>query len=109
MNHEMSRELLWNQFPTDLRSSYFRKFWNMELNPDDSNFNPEDVKHIKQLHSWGSDSIDTNQSPDESSSVLVLVIKAELLRRYPNVEIFAQEASWAEEGGQPQYDINRGH
>ena len=27
LNHEMSRELLWREYPTDLRGSYFRVFW----------------------------------------------------------------------------------
>lgn len=27
LNHEMSRELLWREFPTDMRGSYFRTFW----------------------------------------------------------------------------------
>ena len=27
LNHEMSRELLWREFPTDQRGTYFRQFW----------------------------------------------------------------------------------
>ena len=29
LNHEFSRELLWNEYPTDQRGSYFRQFWNV--------------------------------------------------------------------------------
>ena len=29
LNHEMSRQLLWNGYPTDQRGSYFRQFWDV--------------------------------------------------------------------------------
>src|SRR5262249_25403930 len=29
LNDEMSRELLWREFPTDLRGTYFRQFWDV--------------------------------------------------------------------------------
>ena len=29
LNHEMSREFLWREFPTDLRGTYFRQFWDV--------------------------------------------------------------------------------
>lgn len=34
LNHEMARELIWREYPTDQRGSYFRQFW------DVSNFIP---------------------------------------------------------------------
>ncbi len=35
LNHEMARELLWSEFPTDQRSTSFRQFWDTsESNPD---------------------------------------------------------------------------
>ena len=30
LNHEMGRELLWNEYPTDERGSYFRQFWDVK-------------------------------------------------------------------------------
>src|SRR5262249_2417168 len=27
LNHEMGRELLWRRYPTELRATYFRQFW----------------------------------------------------------------------------------
>ena len=41
LNHEMARELLWREYPTDQRGSYFRQFWDVsgylrpERNPPD--------------------------------------------------------------------------
>lgn len=29
LNHEMARELLWREYPTDQRGSYFRQFWDV--------------------------------------------------------------------------------
>ena len=33
LNHEMSRELLWHEYPTDLRGTYFRQFWDASGTP----------------------------------------------------------------------------
>ena len=29
LNHEFARELLWREYPTDQRGSYFRQFWDV--------------------------------------------------------------------------------
>src|SRR6185295_9105659 len=36
LNHEFARELLWREYPTDQRGSYFRQFWDVSafLDPD---------------------------------------------------------------------------
>ena len=55
LNHEMARELLWNEFPTDQRGSYFRQFWDvsMMLPPDaDSRRRREALRDIPELHTW---------------------------------------------------------
>jgi len=31
LNHEMASELLWREFPTDHRGSYFRSFWDTTI------------------------------------------------------------------------------
>ena len=33
LNAEMSRELLWRNYPTDQRGTYFRQFWEQLINP----------------------------------------------------------------------------
>ncbi|MCK4375466.1 MAG: hypothetical protein KAX19_09060, partial [Candidatus Brocadiae bacterium] len=36
LNHEMARELLWREYPTDQRGTYFRQFWDVaEVVPSD--------------------------------------------------------------------------
>ncbi len=37
LNHEMASELLWREFPTDHRGSYFRSFWDTSIYSVDDN------------------------------------------------------------------------
>ena len=50
LNHEMSRELLWNEFPTDQRGSYFRQFWNVRGVEPPGNDDPEKLRDIREIH-----------------------------------------------------------
>ena len=53
LNHEMARELLWREYPTDLRGSYFRQFWEVKgvSNPDTPD-DAEQLKDVTKLHTW---------------------------------------------------------
>ena len=44
MNHELARELLWREYPTDQRGTYSRQFWAHRNtgNPTDQ----YDLKHL---------------------------------------------------------------
>jgi hypothetical protein len=101
LNHEMGRELLWREYPTDLRGSYFRQFWEVKgvSNPD-TPADAEQLKDITKIHAWQSTSPlgSHKPSPGPNADVqpgqkqLVLVIRGELLKRYPNTVIYAQKA-----------------
>src|SRR5207237_4215169 len=54
MNHEMARELLWNEYPTDQRGSYFRQFWDvsMLLSTNAAQTDKEKFRDIPELHKW---------------------------------------------------------
>src|SRR5262249_55911724 len=54
LNHEMARELLWREFPTDQRGSYFRQFWDVSLvlPPSPSPSDREKLRDIPELHLW---------------------------------------------------------
>lgn len=102
LNHEMSRELLWREFITDQRGSYFRQFWDVSnyVNMDDS-LSDEDLKEklkdIKPIHTWpgsGKLGMNNNRERGGDSSQLVLAIRGELLKKYPNTVIYAQRARW---------------
>ncbi|MFQ5447706.1 MAG: hypothetical protein ACE5FF_12305, partial [Saprospiraceae bacterium] len=60
INHEFSRELLWREYPTDQRGSYFRQFWDVKGVPNTSNLPQKDfeekLKDIPEIHRWGRNS-----------------------------------------------------
>jgi hypothetical protein len=99
LNHEMARELLWREYLTDQRGSYFRQFWDVSLalppqpTPDDR----ERLRDIPEIHTWGPASDlgthDAHASQGQTAR-LVLVIRGELLKRYPTAVIYAQKAQW---------------
>jgi hypothetical protein len=98
LNHEMARELLWNEFPTDQRGSYFRQFWDVrgaEPSPGET-LDPEKLKDIKEIHTWRKTAHLGQSSarpplPNNEERV-VLLVRGELFRRYPNTEVYALSA-----------------
>jgi hypothetical protein len=108
LNHEMGRELLWREYPTDQRGSYFRQFWDVRAFYPGSPPPPdirEKLRDIPPLHHWphASNLGDHNQrEADSARAPLVLVIRGELLKRYPTAVIYAQKAEWGKNAhGQP--------
>ncbi|MEV0972436.1 hypothetical protein [Microtetraspora glauca] len=98
VNHEFARELLWREYPTDQRGSSFRQFWDVRGTLADGP-SRESLRDIPPLHEWavtsalGShDHRDTGGGRDE----LVLVIRGELLKRYPSAVVYAHRARWPE-------------
>ena len=106
MNHEMAKELLWNEYPTDQRGSYFRQFWNiddsiMPLDPD-----PEKDKELKldirKINTW-SHKLGENNPRGTKASNLVLVIRGDLFKKYPNTMVFAQQAEYDAVPSKPRH------
>jgi hypothetical protein len=100
LNHEMTRELLWNEFPTDQRGTYFRQFWDIAAHVLDngSTLPPEQLHDIKPLRLWepdaplGGNSPRALAGPGADQPYLVLVVRAQLIQKYPNVIVYAQKA-----------------
>lgn len=107
LNHEFARELLWREYPTDQRGSYFRQFWEAHGYHDDANLGQEALKEklrdIPPIHLWSRFSKlgdhDHREVPGENEEEVVLVIRGELLKRYPNAVIYAQRAAWKNADG----------
>lgn len=65
LNHEMASELRWREFPTDLRGSYFRSFWDTSIYSVDDNekelFFKTNVakKLLEEIHTKYGDNYDT--------------------------------------------------
>jgi hypothetical protein len=90
----MSRELLWREFPTDQRGSYFRQFW--DVSDDISDTDAELKLDITKLHEWEGSLGDHSPRAigNASGSYLVLLIRGELLKKYPNTQVYAQRAAY---------------
>jgi hypothetical protein len=97
LNHEFARELQWRNFPTDRRGTYFRRFWERRGNPNTDPKNPESAADIPPIHTWDETDLGNNLLQGDTARV-VLLVRGELLRRYPNTNIFAAKAV-TEHGG----------
>jgi len=78
LNHELGRELLWREYPFDQRSTAFRRFWAAAGRDD-----------IDPIEKW-------NRTADLGETLtggrdgqLVLLVRGDLLRRYPSTVIYA--------------------
>jgi hypothetical protein len=97
LNHEMSRELLWHEYPTDMRGTYFRQFWDVSgyLPRPGESLDPETLKDVRPIHAWpksASLGMNTSRRPPPGGEHLVLLVRGELLRRYPNSTVYAVRA-----------------
>lgn len=81
LSDEMGQELLWRGYPTDRRGTYFRRFWDKD----------ED-ELTQQIHVFSRTSLGKHVSiggTGGSTPRAVIVVKSELIRRYPDVIIQA--------------------
>lgn len=122
LNHEFARELLWREYPTDQRGSYFRQFWDVStlLKGDDTDHagkTEEEIREmyrdIPKLHNWSRasklGSHDHRQKPGTpEEEEVVLVIRGELLKKYPNAVVYAHKAVWGPTSeSDPTFDIDQ--
>ncbi len=92
LNHEMARELLWSEYPSDQRGSYFRQFWDPSGPMPSPPFTRDD---IMPLHAWTStlgDHSGRPTPPGQHGQHLVLLVRGEVLRRYPSTIVYALRA-----------------
>jgi hypothetical protein len=115
LNHEFGRELLWREYLTDQRGSYFRQFWDIgDTLPSDTSADPaaveESLRDITPLHTWRKATrlgvhqnrdIPTGAEPGETR--LVMVLRGELLKKYPTTVVFAQRAKWGPDPDPPPH------
>ncbi|MBK8565368.1 MAG: hypothetical protein IPN76_18985 [Saprospiraceae bacterium] len=111
LNHEFARELLWREYPTDQRGSCFRQFWDISTVPKPTKFEPanqakqleaawrDKLYDIPEIHTWSRfselgkhDHRELPGKPQEEE--VVLVIRGELLKKYPTAVIYAHKAAW---------------
>jgi hypothetical protein len=102
LNYEFGRKLLWRGFPTDERGSYFRQFWDVRsvINAEGLSENAlkDKLYDIPPLNDWqrASKLGEHNNRLGEGNhgEQAVLVIRGELLKKFPTAVIYAQRAEW---------------
>jgi len=115
LNHEFCREMLWREYPTDQRATSFRQFWDvssfLDLSGKDPDLLREDLRDIPPIHLWPRASIlgdhDHRDRGGPAENELVLVIRGDLLKRYPNAVIYAQRAQWQTTDGSIDNTLER--
>jgi hypothetical protein len=85
-NEELGRELLWRGLPTALGHTWLRTFWGRTAL--DAAGLPVGVPDIDAIEDW------PDAGPTPTPATLVLLVRGEVLRRYPNALVYALEARW---------------
>ena len=81
LNTEMSRELLWRNYPANQGGTSFQQFWDRLADDTQGDIQP--------INAWGPRKLGENAHAGEK---LVMLVRGELLRRYPNSVIYAVKA-----------------
>ena len=92
LNFEMGRELLWRGFPTDQQGTYFRQFWAADVGePDREDIHPLQRNPLRGL----------GVAASGGTSKFVLLMRSDLLRRYPNTVIYLSPITRSSAGTPP--------
>jgi hypothetical protein len=92
--HEFNRELLWREFPTDMRGTSFRRFWPR----------PDDQLDVPPVHTWTGhlgDHLTMN-----AGNLTVLLVRGTVVRRFPDLVLAAAPALSAPPGRLPGAEQN---
>jgi hypothetical protein len=99
LNHEMTRQLIWEDYPTfDQRGTYFRQFWDVSAyvpqpgDPTDPTALAQLLKDIPLVPLWKNPLGQNVNRPNLPPNNVVLLIRGELFRRYPNTIVYAVKA-----------------
>jgi hypothetical protein len=87
LNESLARELLWREFPIGSTATFFRNFWG-GASPD--------IPPIGSFDSGGH--LGDHTADHTIGGNLVMLIRADLFRRYPNTVVSAVEAKWGSDG-----------
>jgi hypothetical protein len=93
LNHEMARELLWREFPTDQRGTYFSSFWTGA------------AELVADLHEapWRQGALRSHLDP-RLDGQLVFLVRGDLIRRYPGVVAHAARQDGEDANGVPSFN-----
>jgi hypothetical protein len=88
LNEELARDLLWREYPANRSGTYFQTFWGATVNGAPA----PDIQPIATFD--GSGHLGDHMADHATGGRLVLLIRAELFRRYPNALVSAVPAQW---------------
>jgi hypothetical protein len=92
LNHEFSRELVWRGYPTTRRGTYFRRFW-------DTRGGSEAAGVVPPIRTWPAESrLGSHLAGAAGQGQLVLLVRGDVLNRFPRAVVYAVEAEWAPDG-----------
>jgi hypothetical protein len=100
LSHELARQLLFAGYPTDCMGTYFRQFWDVSGyvpqpgDPAEPQALAELLKDIPPIVTWQlADGLGAHENrPATVPDPIVLIVRGELLRRYPDALIYAARA-----------------
>lgn len=119
-NHEMTRQLIWEDYPTfDQRGTYFRQFWDVSSYIPQQG-DPTDPKKLADLlkdippfvprpvgppfaTGWKNPLGQNVNRTDLPPNNVILLVRGELFRRYPNTIVYAVKAKKGPDG-KPVHD-----
>lgn len=94
-NHEINQDLLWREFPSDLRSTVFARFW------DRGASSAEAGNDISPIHTW--DKPLGAHASGTTGDHVVLVVRGEIVNRYPGLLLMLNQqkvkTAWASGAG----------
>jgi hypothetical protein len=97
LNHQVNRELLWNGYPTDQRGTIFQQFWDSSgwTDGDESGngLTDADFLDIAEVRGWGATSVLGSHTKRAKPAQLVLLVRGDVIKRYPNVIVYAAQVS----------------
>jgi hypothetical protein len=93
LNHEMNRELLWREYPTDQRGTPFTRFWPR----------PDGVPDIPPISAW-SDGTAFGSHLTQAEGLSVLLVRGDILMRYPEMVVTAVRSGAPDENGHHRPD-----
>jgi hypothetical protein len=92
LSDEMARELLWRNYPTNQRGTYFHRFWD-----------EDEDELIEEIHRFRSTPLGRHmsQGPPDQSGRAVVVIRGEIVRRYEDLTVMALRDHGRDDHGRP--------
>jgi hypothetical protein len=93
-NDMLAAEFAWREFPADPRGTWLSCFWNAIEDAEPGPGTPA-RGDIPAIAGWPRASRLGSHAGHDPAQTIVLILKGDLLRRYPRTSIYAVRATWA--------------